>query len=263
MSGNSTQAAGTNAATVATARVSAGSPENFGAFSGAQITAHIDNVSIGTITSVNYTVHTEKVAQYTFGSPNPRRFVTGKRGIAGSMTFNMFDRSALLSVFAGNNGLGKPLISYGGSNTAGNFVTETSNANVGGSSIPGLWNPTLYTGSQTLIANASSQFNSALNADLKDAYNNAFQVPLEYTDQLPPFDLTLTMVDNTGNAAYMVIGGMEIINEGGGYNIDDMVTQVAYTFVARYMRPLTPVSSNGTPITNSAVPYTSGPIMNS
>jgi len=57
----------------------------------------------------------------------------------------------------------------------------------------------------------------------------------------------------------MVIGGIEIINEGGGYNIDDMITQTAYTYVARYMRPLTPVTSAGAAITDGAIPQVSVP----
>jgi len=232
-------------------------PENFGAFSGAQITAYVDNVPIGTLTSMMYHVHTEKVAQYTFGSPNPRRFVTGKRAIAGSLTFNMFDRSALLSIFAGTNTLGKPLLGYqSGSSQSSDFHGFV--ASTGVNSVPGLWNP--YNSTSPALSNAITAGNPSnaalglIGAEVQAAAQTAFSRELSYTDQLPPFDLTLAMVDNTGKAAYMVIGGIEIINEGGGYNIDDMTTQVAYTFVARYMRPLTPVSASGQPMPSGAVP---------
>lgn len=257
MANDSVRAVGIDAGQIASARFSPG-PENYGAFSGAQITAHVNNVSIGTLTSVNWTVHSEKVAQYTFGSANPRQFVTGKRGIAGSMTYNTFDRSALLSVFAGNNGTGQPLVNYIGNNNASEFTTEFQNYSSNGTSLPGLWQP-LGTKVYQSIPNATQQFNTTLQNNLVDAYANAFSVPLEYTDQLPPFDLTLTMVNAQGKAAYMVIGGIEIINEGGGYNIDDMITQTAYTYVARYMRPLTPVTSAGAAITDGAIPQVSVP----
>lgn len=216
-------------------------PENYGAFSASQIVAFIDNVEVGTITSMSYQVHTEKVAQYTFGNPNPRRFVTGKRGIAGAITFNMFDRSALLAVFAGSNKIGQPLL---GAAVAGNSLLSVPNGGTASSSFAyGVVSP--LSGLPDFASTTGlSQINSALDA----SYHNEFSQLLEYTDQLPPFDLTLTMTDNTGRAAYCVIGGMEIVSEAGGWSIDDMVTAQAFTFVARYMRPLTPVSPTGQPL---------------
>lgn len=216
------------------------SVENYGAFSASEITAFIDNVQVGTLTSISYQIHTEKVAQYTFGSANPRRFVTGKRGIAGSITFNMFDRSALLAIFAGSNQIGQPLIG-----SASNLAVNM------GILAPGT---TGFVPVTTVAAGLNDAAIARTNDSTKTAFNNVFSQPLEYTDQLPPFDLTLAMVDNQGRGAYMVIGGMEIINEGAGYSIDDMVTQQAFTFVARYMRPLTPVNSNGTPIPAGSIP---------
>lgn len=231
-------------------------PSQMGAFSGAQITAFVDNVEIGTMTSVTYQIHTEKVAQYTFGSANPRRFVTGKRGIAGSLTFNMFDRAALLSIFAGTNGVGKPLLTTVGSSTSSDFnATQVLGLPSSILSTANFWTaPQPITGASPVQTQNAAFAAQELANNIGSAYNNTFSQPLDYTDQLPPFDLTLAMVDNQGKGAYMVIGGIEIINEGGGFNIDNMTTDVAYTFVARYMRPLTPVSPAGTPLLTGSIP---------
>jgi hypothetical protein len=112
--------------------------------------------------------------------------------------------------------------------------------------------PTLTPATVNAFPNASSAgstgvsaVNNQINADIKDAYDNAFNVPLEYADQLPPFDITLTMVDSQGAGAYMVIGGVEILNEGGGFTVDDMTNQTVYTYVARFLKPLTPIDSKG------------------
>lgn len=35
---------------------------------------------------------------FTFGDPNPRSFSRGKRGVAGSLTFTVFDRDALAGI---------------------------------------------------------------------------------------------------------------------------------------------------------------------
>ena len=46
-----------------------------------------------------------------------------------------------------------------------------------------------------------------------------------------------------GAAAAMRIFGVEILNEGGGVSIDDAVTEMQATFVARYVEPWAAVSS--------------------
>lgn len=41
-----------------------------------------------------------------------------------------------------------------------------------------------------------------------------------------------------GNKACMVIYGVEFINEGSGFSTDTVVTEKAYTYVARRIEPL-------------------------
>lgn len=72
--------------------------KTYTSFSGADIVATFGNVVVGELQSITYSVTREKAPIYTMGSPNPRSFSRGKRGIAGSMVFTVFDRSALHSV---------------------------------------------------------------------------------------------------------------------------------------------------------------------
>jgi len=42
-----------------------------------------------------------------------------------------------------------------------------------------------------------------------------------YSDQVPPFTITLTSMNEYGNISAMHILGVELINEGSGVSIDD------------------------------------------
>lgn len=62
-----------------------------------------------------------------------------------------------------------------------------------------------------------------------------------YADEILPFDITITMANEYGQKAVLVIYGVELMNEGSGYSVDSVTTEKAYTFVARridYLRAL-------------------------
>jgi len=46
-----------------------------------------------------------------------------------------------------------------------------------------------------------------------------------YSDQIPPFTISLTSMNEYGNISAMHILGVELINEGSGVSIDDIVTE--------------------------------------
>jgi len=54
-----------------------------------------------------------------------------------------------------------------------------------------------------------------------------------YSDQVLPFDVTLAGANEYGAMACAKIFGIEILNEGSGISIDDAVTEMQATFVAR------------------------------
>lgn len=64
-----------------------------------------------------------------------------------------------------------------------------------------------------------------------------------FSDQILPFDITLAGSNEMGAATAMRIYGVEILNEGSGVSIDDAVTEMQATFVARSVDPWQAVAS--------------------
>ena len=64
-----------------------------------------------------------------------------------------------------------------------------------------------------------------------------------YSDQILPFDITLAGTNEEGAACCMKITGVEILNEGSGVSIDDAVTEMQASFVARFVQPWCAVTS--------------------
>lgn len=64
-----------------------------------------------------------------------------------------------------------------------------------------------------------------------------------YSDQILPFDITLAGANEYGAMAAAKIFGLEILNEGTGHSIDDAVSEMQATFVARAIEPMQAVPS--------------------
>ena len=62
-----------------------------------------------------------------------------------------------------------------------------------------------------------------------------------YSDQILPFDITLAGANEYGAMAAAKIFGVEILNEGSGISIDDAVSEMQATFVARAIEPMAAV----------------------
>jgi hypothetical protein len=65
-----------------------------------------------------------------------------------------------------------------------------------------------------------------------------------YVDQIPPFDITLVGSNEYGVSTAMAIIGVELVNEGYGISIDDLVSEQQYTFIAREIVPWKVVNQN-------------------
>lgn len=66
-------------------------------FSGADLVATFANKVIGELQQISWAVQRDKAPVFTCGSPDARSFARGKRGLAGSMVFAVFDHDALVS----------------------------------------------------------------------------------------------------------------------------------------------------------------------
>ena len=102
--------------------------KTFNSFSGVDITPIFQGKAIGEIQAISYSVNREKAPVYTMGKASPRSFARGKRGIAGSLIFIVFDQHALLERFKilpypklGDKVLFKNIGSYSLASCTGNF----------------------------------------------------------------------------------------------------------------------------------------------
>ena len=64
-----------------------------------------------------------------------------------------------------------------------------------------------------------------------------------YSDQVMPFDVTLAGANEYGAMCSAKIFGVEILNEAFGISIDDAVSEMQATFVARVVEPMSAVAS--------------------
>ena len=153
-----------------------------------------------------------------------------KRGIAGSLIWINFDRHALLDLVQ---------------RCAGTFLADMdeirpqyTNTNDGG-----------YTFSSSVVRSAGPSIAStiaALDAQTVTSAGQDKQLATPwYSDQVLPFDITLSGANEYGAMCAAKIFGVEILNEGYGISIDDAVSEMQATFVARVVEPMSAVARPG------------------
>lgn len=62
------------------------------------------------------------------------------------------------------------------------------------------------------------------------------------SDQLPPFNIVITAANEKGAAAVQAVFGITLVNYGTVYSIDDLYTEVTYSYVAQDVTPFTNMS---------------------
>lgn len=185
-------------------------------FSGCDIIASFNGKVIGELQGITYSVSREKAPIYTMGSPNPRSFSRGKRGIAGSLVFTVFDRDALIEEFKDKlNGENLGIQKFKANASHSNYMSvDEWDAQMSG-----------HTG-----YDEGPSDEGLLSGTVKDLVGKYAPV---YADEILPFDITITMANEYGQRAVLTIYGVELLNEGSGYSVDSVTTEKAYTFVAR------------------------------
>lgn len=176
--------------------------KTFTSFSGADIICTFNGVVIGELQALTYSVTREKGPIYVMGDPNPKSFSRGKRGIAGSMVFTIFDRDALYHL------------------KENSYVHRHD------------MNQTANLGDQTKkLQNVHDQAAAVNTASIMDNWSKG-QRPT-FIDEIPPFDITVNFLNEYGQASVMKLFGVEILNEGMGLSVDDLTSEKACTFIAR------------------------------
>lgn len=194
--------------------------ETYNSFAGTDIKAVFDDVIIGSLQGITWSITREKAPIYTLGSPNPRAFNRGKRGIAGTLIFIMFDRDALLYAMSRKR--------YLADRDEGRVYT----------SLPPMHDTMLRFDQLDLLADPRAA--TAVETTMGPAnFDQEVREPY-YADQIPPFNITIVGANEYGAMSVMRIFGVEILNAGSGVSIDDLVLEQVYTYVAREMTVMIP-----------------------
>lgn len=190
-------------------------------FSGADIVCTFGGIEIGALSGITWSVTREKAPVYTMGSANPRSFSRGKRGIAGSLIFTVFDRPALYDMLYANV-----------ANDSAKYYTRSSNV------LPG------FARTDSINVAHAGIVPVTAGPDLISQEIDVVSAFPYYADQIPPFDVSITFANEYGQAAVRSIYGVELLNEGSGCSMDDIVLEETMTFIARDLGPMVPTTRN-------------------
>ncbi len=204
--------------------------KSYNSFSGVDMKAVFGSQVIGTLQAISYSIQREKAPIYTMGGADPRAFSRGKRGIAGTLIFIEFDKHALL-----NHSVARVKFSADNDEIAWEYAITDSEASMENAQLQ------LVNQSAAEISATTGTFFSYQTEELfgDDASFDQQAVRPWYVDQIPPFDITLLGANEYGATTFMKIIGVEVLNEGSGISIDDLVTEMQMQYVARQILPWT------------------------
>jgi len=196
---------------------------SYTSFSGADITAVIGGGMVGSLQAISYSVTREKGPVYVMnGSPDPKSFARGKRAVAGTLVFLTMDEQAFLTH-----------MSKTASNQGAKFYGNKADIR--------------YEYGQVEVGDAFGLFEQAVAEDAgfinpgeEKQYTEAW-----YADQILPFDVNISAANEYGQSMKKSFVGVEILNEGGGISVDDLVIEEQYTYICRGMTPWTKVAGTG------------------
>jgi len=74
----------------------------------------------------------------------------------------------------------------------------------------------------------------------RHALYHLLKEPITYVDEIPAFDISITGQNEVGQVCTMSIDKVQILTEGQGISVDDIISQQAFTFKAKGVMPWTP-----------------------
>ena len=199
----------------------------YNSFSGVDIKAVFAGKAIGTLQGISYSVSREKAPIYTMGSPDPRSFARGKRGIAGSMVFIQFDSEPLMYEMANPNK--DPSL----------FISDTDDLRPEfrfNKTVPVQGTTVTPVGGEDSV-NFPGAAAGAQESDITTVSSDQVAAIPWYPDQIPPFDVVLSAANEYGALSIMKILGIELMNSGYGISVDDIVSEHSYTWIATGIVP--------------------------
>lgn len=224
--------------------------------SGVDITAMFDDMTVHTLQGIAISITREKVPVYTLGHARPVSISRGKRGIAGTLQFVLFDRDALNvlvrdedhyyyahadevnwlnDTFNPANRFADAWDASGGSLNSAGGIDRSNQPN-------SLFDPAAYITNPT-TGNGGNSYRMDMGGT-QQTVATSVKRQAEYMDQIYPFDVTLVAQNEYGNGAWSSVIGVEIINEGGGLSMDDLTNEQTSTYIAIHRVPWTPVKTD-------------------
>ena len=197
-------------------------------FSGVDIRAVIEGETLGALQAISYAVQREKAPIYVMGRVDPLSFSRGKRGIAGTIITLMLDQHVIKST---------PFSDM-------RFVADNDEI------YPSVADLNQAQDTRDLEELGNVDFSAG---DISDNYT---VTSAWYVDQIPPFDVVIVAANEYGQAATMRIYGIEILNEGSGFSIDDIVIENQMTYVCRTILPWQKLGSWDFDSANSGAGFT-------
>jgi hypothetical protein len=249
-------------------------------YSGVDIRVIINGAAAGSMQALSYAIQREKAPIYVMGSVDPISYSRGKRGIAGTMISLMMDVHMLYTPsFTGERYLGdsdeifpdygdghgphrsRTGVTSAALNKADNETDTVALRTIGSSDTFGNdagarldeFSGAGGTAGPSFSGGPTQRFNT-LGAgqdtyDLSDLGTNYRVAKVFYVDQILPFDVTIVAANEYGQSAQMRLYGCEILNEGSGFSIDDIVIENQMTYVCRTILPWRSFALNGNPDT--------------
>ena len=200
-------------------------------FSGADLVVSFGPRVIGELQQISWAVQREKAPVYTLGNADPRSFSRGKRGIAGSLVFAVFDRDSLIEEMTSVWDDIAPKAMF---TAEGNLANRETDAFENALTLT-KWNATTSAVAMT-TGTAGSITGSTINTPA--GFGVIKKENILYADMLPPLDITMTFANEYGQAAFQKIYDMDFLNEGSGVSVDSIVMERQMTWIARRLSPI-------------------------
>jgi len=222
-------------------------------FTGGDLDCYINNIRVGNLESITWSISTETVGNYVMGDRNAQLYVQGKRAVVGSLVFSQYTKHALLEgVFDLQHKGPKYIGDLWSADSAAQFLA-TTNSDAAALAVlnPGrVGQANQYiiqdsgdksqnrTNSSSLIKGLSqAAFAEELAAQLRNTARLVGAQKFNFSDQIPPFDLTLVGVTKDGHASTCALFGLSITQETAGFSQNDLGNSVGMAFVALNVSP--------------------------
>jgi len=204
----------------------------YSSFTGSDLFAVFGNELVVELISLSISQSREIAPAYTAGSYRPRGFNKGKFATGGSFTLSFFDRDPLLMrIFSPTPEKSMYGVKLNALYSGGNRRTQGDLA------------LTALSGQLSQTQRAAVDRAAALTERLGQLAAGRM---LTNPTQLPPFDITVTFLNEAGNMSFCAVLGVQVINTARGWSVDDMMTEQPYTYLAIDATPVVPIVEDST-----------------